>query len=355
MNLFSKTLSYITVREINKELHKPQKGDGKTVHLPKLLMIIGVVCTVALLIPALYMFFIVRMISGGLAFLVMSILASSMIIGYLNQRVYYDENGFVSKTFFGIKRKFSYSDIDYISGSRQHDTRLVAKGKKIHLDEIAIGKIEFIAFANRQYMNLNDGKRIPEKIKISKFAGVFKGNVRNPGSHLFIYALIPALFLAVIAFAVLGNKPTAMESLEFRNVTVQSYEMAKDEIRLNIDGFGTKPYLRGYQKTIKDYNGFVSLLNNKSEFEIGYDTIIDDGVSKYRIEYIKDKNGFVYTTPQDYYEYYQSELTVIVVLCFCVIALWLIYVVFCIYVGRNPRKFKAKLVHRLFSKGDIKI
>ncbi len=342
------------VKIIDKELHKPKKGDGKTVYLPPLLFIIGIVCTAVLLIPALLGFFVLKSIGGGVGFLVMALLSSSMIVGYFNQRIYYDESGFVSKTFFGKKRTFLYSDIEYISGRFENDTKIIAKGKKIHLDEIAIGKIEFIAFAEKQYQKINCGKSIPQKKKTSKFAFVFKGNVRNPGTHIFVYALIPSLFLTVIAFALFYNQPTEMDSLEFKTVTVQSYRIKGDEIQLDIDGFETRPYLRGYEQTITDYNGFVSLLNNKSEFEIGYETFVDDRVTKYRIEYVKDKNGTVYTTPEDYYRFYQSEQKVLVNFILCLIAVWLLYVGFVIYVGRNPRKFKPEFVHKFFKKGDIK-
>ena len=40
MNLFSRALSRVAVEAVNKELHRPQNGDGKTVHLPKLLLVI---------------------------------------------------------------------------------------------------------------------------------------------------------------------------------------------------------------------------------------------------------------------------------------------------------------------------
>ncbi|MBR0350144.1 MAG: hypothetical protein IIX16_10980 [Clostridia bacterium] len=342
------------VKIIDKELHKPKKGDGKTVYLPPLLLIIGIVCTAVLLIPAFFGFFIMKSIGGGVAFLAMALLSSSMIIGYFNQRIYYDESGFVSKTFFGNKREFLYSDIEYISGRFEKDTKIIAKGKKIHLDEIAIGKIEFIAFAEKQYQKTNCGKSIPKKNKTSKFDFVFKGNVRNPGAPIFVYAFITVLWLVVIAFVLFYNQPTEMDSLEFKTVTVQSYRIKGDEIQLDIDGFETRPYLRGYEQTIADYNGFISLLNNKSEFEIGYETFVDDRVTKYRIEYVKDKNGTVYTTPEDYYRFYQSERKILAVFILCLVIVWLLYVGFVIYVGRNPRKFKPEFVHKFFKKGDIK-
>lgn len=354
MNLFSRALSRVAVEAVNKELHRPQNGDGRTVHLPKLLLVIGIICTAVFLIPACYFIFFEKEL-GGLGILAMSLLSSSMIIGYVNQRIYYDEDGFTAKSFFGIKRRYSYSDIEYIYGDAKKDSKIIANGRKIHLDEIAVGKFEFIAFAKKQYRTLNAGAKIPYKEKTSRFDAVFNGNVKNPGAQIFIYILIFVLIVGVIVLGVVLNKPTEMDDLQFNTVTVNSYEINDEYIYLDINGFKTEPYLRGYRQTVADQARFMALLNEKQKFEIGYNTFVDDGVTEYRIEYIRDKNGTVLTTPEDFYEFYQHDFNIIMSIMVSFLVLWVIYVLFVIYVGRNPKKFSPKLVHKLYKEGSIKL
>lgn len=354
MNLFSRALSRVAVEAVNKELHRPQNGDGRTVHLPKLLLVIGIICTAVFLIPACYFIFFEKEL-GGLGILAMSLLSSSMIIGYVNQRIYYDEDGFTAKSFFGIKRRYSYSDIEYIYGDAKKDSKIIANGRKIHLDEIAVGKFEFIAFAKKQYRTLNAGAKIPYKEKTSRFDAVFNGNVKNPGAQIFIYILIFALNVGFISLGLALNKPTEMTDLEFSAVTVNSFEAKKEYLYLDIDGFKTEPYLRGYKQTVSDQVRFMAMLNSRENFEIGYNTFIDDGVTEYRIEYIRDKNGTVLTTPEDFYEFYQHDFNIIMSIMVSFLVLWVIYVLFVIYVGRNPKKFSPKLVHKLYKEGSIKL
>lgn len=377
MNLFSRALSRAAVEAVNKELHKPQKGDGRTVHLPKLLLVIGIICTAVFLIPACYFIFFEKEL-GGLGILAMSLLSSSMIIGYVNQRIYYDEDGFTAKSFFGIKRRYSYTDIeccsaeiphnldkviddedfddiDYVLNLMSEDYKLKVRGKTILIDQIAVGGLEFLAFAQKQYKAFNCDRPIPKKKKTTKCDAIFNGNVKNPGAQVFIYILIFALNVGVIALGFVLNKPTEMDDLQFNTVTVNSYEANKEHLYLDIDGFKTEPYLRGYKQTIADQARFMALLNEKQEFEIGYETFVDDGVTEYRIEYIRDKNGTVLTTPEDFHEFYQHDFNIIMSIMVSFLVLWVVYVLFVIYVGRNPHKFSPKLVHKLYKEGSIKL
>ena len=79
MNLFSRALSRVAVEAVNKELHRPQNGDGRTVHLPKLLLVIGIICTAVFLIPACYFLFIAKDLAG-LGLVAFALLPLSMIL-----------------------------------------------------------------------------------------------------------------------------------------------------------------------------------------------------------------------------------------------------------------------------------
>lgn len=377
MNLFSRALSRVAVEAVNKELHRPQNGDGKTVHLPKLLLVIGIICTAVFLIPAIVMFTLKEFI-GGIVFLAISLFCSTLIIAYINQRIYYDSEGFTAKSFFGIKRRYSYTDIeccsaeiphnldeviddeefddiDYVLNLMSEDYKLKVRGKTILVDQIAVGGLEFLAFAQKQYKAFNCDRPIPEKKKTTKCDAIFNGNVKNPGVQIVIYIIVFAFLVGFIVLGFVFNKPTEMDNLKLETVTVNSFEAKKEYLYLDIDGFETEPYLRGYKQTVSDPARFMAMLNSREHFEIGYNTFIDDGVTEYRIEYIRDKNGTVLTTPEDFHEFYQHDFNIIMSIMIAVLVLWVAYVLFVIYVGRNPKKFSPKLVHKLYKEGSIKL
>ncbi len=378
MNLISKALSRTMVTAVDKELHKPQKGDGKTVHLPKLLLIIGIIGTLVFLIPSIYAFFGWKTVGGGLVLLAISLFCSTLITAYVNQRIYYDEEGFTAKSFFGIKRRYSYSDIEYSLGKipndldiaiddenfddidyvldlMSEDIRLKVGKRKILIDQIAVGGIEFLAFAQKQYKLRNGGKPIPHRTKTTKCDAIFNGNVKNATAQIVIYAVVLTIWLGLFILIPITNVPTKMEDLTLKTVTVEGYETDDEYLYLNINGFTDDIFLRGYTEILADSNGFIAILDRREPIEIGYETIVDDGETYHRIEYVKDKDGNVLTTPEDYHEFYQRDVKKITLLFGAIILVWIAYVLFTIYVGRNPHKFSAKFVHKFYKEGSIRL
>lgn len=377
MNIFSLAASRAAAKAVNEQLHKPRKGNGSTVHLPKLMLIIGIVSTTVFLIPACILFYEKEFLLG-LGFLAFSLFCSSLIIAYINQRIYYDSEGFTAKSFFGIKRRYSYSDIEYSIGKIPHDLdiaiddedfddidyvldlmtediRLMVKGKKILIDQIAVGGIEFLAFAQKQYKTFNGRRPIPEKKKATKCDAIFNGNVKNATATIVIDVIVAAFFMAGLIFIPFTNVPTEMDELEFRTVTVQSYTADEDLLEMKIDGFETEPYFNSYKETFDDVDELFALLDSKKPFEIGYTTFVDDGETSYMVEYVRDENGKVLTTPQDYYEAYQETFVVIMLVMTGLNVAWIGYVALSIYIGRNPHKFSAKFVHKFFKEGTIRL
>lgn len=377
MNIFSLAASRAAAKAVNEQLHKPRRGDGNTVHLPKLMLIIGIICTTVFLIPAVWIIFFEKDLMG-LAFFGGSLLSSSLIVAYINQRIYYDSEGFTAKSFFGIKRRYSYSDIEYSLGKipsdldaviddenfddidyvldlMTEDIRLMAKGKKILIDQIAVGGIEFLAFAQKQYKLIHGGKPIPHKVKTTKCDAIFNGNVKNATAQIVIDVVLLAVWLGLFLLIPITNVPSEMEDLKIQTVTVQDYEADEEYIYLDIDGFEDEIFLRGYTETFDDVNGLFAVLDSKQQIEIGYETVNDDGDVYHRIEYVKDKNDNVLTTPEDFHEFYQHDVKKIMMVFGAFLVLWIAYIAFSIYVGRNPHKFSEKLVHKIFKPGTIRL
>ena len=98
-------------------LRRPKKTEKGKVCLPIALAIVGVICSAAFLIPTFICAFSDESKETAPVFLVLSMLCASLIVAYINCRIYYDEEGFTAKNFFGIKRRFSY---DQITGIKEN-------------------------------------------------------------------------------------------------------------------------------------------------------------------------------------------------------------------------------------------
>lgn len=95
-------------------------------------------------------------IAAGFAILALPDLA--LIIAYFNQRIYYTDEMFVHKNFWGIKRLYRYEDI---TGIRiDGDVNLFLGKRKVRIYDRAVGKKEFVRCAGEGYNRVYD-KGIP--------------------------------------------------------------------------------------------------------------------------------------------------------------------------------------------------
>ncbi|MBP3333641.1 MAG: hypothetical protein J6M35_06295, partial [Clostridia bacterium] len=92
-------------------LRQPKKAEKEKVYLPKFFVILGLITSTIFLIPTLITAFLDEPIWVPILFLAFSLLGASFIIAFVNCRVSYDEDGFVAKNFFGVKRKFTYDQV----------------------------------------------------------------------------------------------------------------------------------------------------------------------------------------------------------------------------------------------------
>ena len=86
-----------------------------------------------------------------------SSLGATLIIAFANCRISYDEDGFVAKNFFGVKRKFTYDQVTAIKENMHEDYIYVGK-RRVMIDEFSVGGKEFIAYVKKRYRTLHNGQ-----------------------------------------------------------------------------------------------------------------------------------------------------------------------------------------------------
>lgn len=342
---------------LNEEKRNLQKnnGDTRTVANPKWLLITGIIGIVFCL--SVGILGLIK-ISDNIAivlfcvFVLFSLLFVSLVIGFINCRVYYDDDGFIHKNFFGKKQRYSYSEIDCIHYRRKGDYGIKVNGKEILIEALAIGSSTFMLFAKEKCRQLNGGRDVPDFSPKAKL-DLFKGNIKNPEAHVIIYSLLLVLSMLVFVLAVIPTEPTQKSELIFVEESVLNYEVQDDTLVFEVDGVKLGLYLYGYNQTVTDIEKLYYLFESKEQLRIGYNPPSFRSLSGNRVEYIEDSEGVVYTTPEDYIQYYKENIEPNSdLICTLLVLTILVYIVFSIYVGRNAQRFNKRLVN-LFFKGNL--
>lgn len=342
-------LTNAVVKLLDREMRKPRASRQGTVYLSPVLLWVGIVCTALFLIPGL----IVPLATGSWEtwpFLYFAAMGASLIVGYINCRIWYNEDGFVVKYFLGYRKRFSYSEIESIQGW-QRDVKLKVRGCTVRVDEVAVGKWEFLDFARKKYRIHSGGKAIPV-VKKSKW-DPFNGHVDNPGEFVFMYLLMLLFMPGALLVCWFVTDPTPMEEMTFVTAEVAWTAIAEDDkTDLVLYAGGTEMEIWGYEYTLSDSDAFLRGCKNGEIFTIGYRTVTndEDEVTGFSAEYIQDRSGNIWITP----EIAKNNRFREVALLFGVLELvWLVLCGASIYVGRNPHKFSKKTVRLFFKDGYV--
>ena len=288
--------------------------------------------------------------SEFLFFTAFALFSSTLIIAYINCRIWYTEEEFTARNFFGIRRTFRYEDIQSIQGSHR-DVKLKVRGRTVRIDEAAVGKLEFLRVAKKRYRTAHGGKAIPE-IKKSKW-DIFNGHVDDPGELLVGYIVILLLMPAAFLFCFFLAEPTPMEEMSFVNAPVEWVEVSEDdETDLVLLADGTEMEVWGYRHTLADADAFLDACRAGEVFTMGYRVVINDDkeVVGLSAEYIEGSDGRVWLTPQEAYNNRFREMAILFGIFEIV---WVGIVAASVYVGRNPHKFSKKVIRLFFKDGYV--
>lgn len=343
----NRPITQLLLRLLDNEMRKARNGPENTVFLTPVLLWIGIICTGFFLIPSVVVPIDTGEWSDGIIFWCLSALSGSLIIGYVNCRIRYSETEFTVKYFLGYHRTFTYDQIESIQG-KHRDVKLKVAGHTVRIDEVAIGREEFLAFARKQYRITHGGKAIPV-VRTNQW-DPFNGHVDTPGDFLAAYLLI-ALFMPItLLICIITTEPTAMDDLTMVTDSVTYITISDDDLVISAGGHELEIW--GYRRTLSDAELFISRCESGEVFTLGFRTVTndDDVITGYSVEYLSDSQGNIWITPRDAYHYRFFAAA----LAFGFFELfWLAFCGISIYVGRNPHKFSKKFVRLFFKDGYI--
>ena len=116
-------------------LRQPKAAEKGKVYLPKFFAILGAITSSIFLVPAIITAFSDEDVWVPICFLAFSLLGVTLIIAFMNCRISYNDDKFVVKTFFGIKRKWSYDQVTAIK-ENMHETYIYMGKRRVMVDEL---------------------------------------------------------------------------------------------------------------------------------------------------------------------------------------------------------------------------
>ena len=330
-------------------LRQPKTAEKGKVHLPKFFAIFGAITSAILLVPAIITAFSDEDIWVPVLFLAFSLLGATLIIAFVNCRIAYDEDGFVAKTFFGIKRKVSYDQVTAIK-ENMHETYIYIGKRRVMVDEFSVGGKEFINLVKKKYRTLHSGQSLPKITKTKN--DIFNGHVKDVTGFYVAYGLVSVLLVGAIVFLVCFIFiPKNVNNTVEQTVTFISCDVKEDEVILT--SADDNIYKIQYAAEQININGIKSICNGKSKVTTySKEVTPDDEEDFYLIKAIKYNDSYLLSFEEESQLYIQESWPIVALFLFMFL-IWVAFIVASIVVGRNPQKFSKKVVKMFFKDGYI--
>lgn len=346
------TISLIVIiKGFLKMVSKADKEQKGLVRLPAIFFIAGAFDAVVCLIFATITIYEKESAWVTILFLSFEIIGIFLIIAYINCRVFYNEDGFVSRNFFGFKKKASYKDI---TGMRKtvEDVYVFMGRKKIVISKISTGSYEFISFFSEKYKEEHNGKQVPIIKPSTK--DIFNGNVSDPGSILVAYGFLVLIALVSVGLAiyVVHFDKDFVDNTIKHTVKFVSYEEELDgEIKLTtVNGDVYKISYTDEQfniENIKEYcDGKTSLVTYSKEAKPR------KSEDYYSIKAIMHNGEFILSFEDNDRLHKQEEKICIGIAIFACVLI-ASFIISSVIVARNPEKYSRKVVRLFFKDGYV--
>lgn len=332
---------------------REKSADSKGVYLPDYMLLIGIIAAILFAIVACITAFNCDNIIYSVMFGVFSLLGIIMIIAWKNCSVIYNDTGFTQKTFFGIKRHFTYDQVTAYSGKLNcSDIRIYTGGKRVFIDKIAVGRDEFFSLLKKKYRTMHDGKAIPVK-KNNRF-DIFNGHVERPGEFICVYLLFIIFEISMIILVFCNTwMPVSEQNTEQYTQVFSHCEKNGNDLLL-FPANGSDYYVIGdCDKYMDNAESFISLGDGDNEFVVW---------AKY-CEPKQDSSYYevcnISLGEDTYYSFADATDRNRMNSMWCILLFGAIFLMSCaaivasVVIGRNPKKFSSKVVRFFFKDGCI--
>ena len=308
------------------------------VYLPFYLAGIGIVCGIVFCVPT-----VACAMDGEWMFAFFGatvLVCDCMIAAYINCVIWYDDEGFLARNFFGIKHRCKYSEVEWLRSGK--DRKIYFRRRSVFIDEISCGGDEFVEAVDTGYKRAT-GKWVPASSPFGKGWDPMNGHMVHPWGYFLLWVAIGlcCAALPVLTFFSMTAE-TEPEDVVIRNVAFCSYEIKEDTLLLYMQGEDV-PYEISYFGEYGSALHAAELLCNGEVYSVGV-----EGKHRY-VKSLTGSDGTKHITLEMERQVYRNSQKVaswilcilsVIGMCFCYMG---------IAVARHPERYSKK-VQRLFYK-----
>ena len=350
MNVLTYIIIGIAVSSALGYMRKPKEPKGNTVTLPALMAVIGAVGMIVFAVLAL-LSYEAEGLPTFVVLMLFELLSVSLVMAYCNCRISYDETSFTVKNFWGITRTYTYDDITWRKGTR--DVTLYVGGHVVRIDELSVGKTEFLCFSEARYRKTHGGRAIPMKSPDGKRSfDLFNGNVENPYEFIIVFGVMLVLVLFMFGFLAYEALPVKAEELTHTTIRVEGYEVVEENLYLYAEGEELPFRIRGYATALEHPDAFLRQCEEQS-FSVGYISYENADEPYHSLHYVMDESGADCLTMEAAYKEHLKYMKDIAMLMCGMALVMILFIVGSICVGRHPERFSPWFIRLFFKEGYI--
>ena len=347
-------LAVLFIVDVIVAINDRRRSDRGRVYLPSIFAFIGAICGGFFIAFTVWAALSEESPWVALCFLGFVLLCSVVSMAHLNCRVTYDDDSFTAKNFLGFKRTFAYTDV---TGIRERpsleDTLLYLGRRRVVVETMAVGGMQFEWHLRKRYRSLNGGRAIP--VIKPKHGDPFNGHVEGGASLIIAYVLVGVICLGMLTAGVVitwFTPPTPEKSVVTEVVFERAHEQGNTLYLRPADGL--KHELRDMDEGI-DREAIKALCDGQTvvtvygsgKYEPG------DGEEPFCVIYALAVNNTYLVDFEDAARLHVRGYWPIVALFASFTLIWGVFVFFSFRVGRNPERYSKKMIHLFFKKGTV--
>ncbi len=347
-------LAVLFIVDVLVAINDRRRSDRGRVYLPSIFAFIGAFCGGFFIAFTVWAALSEESPWIALCFLGAVLLCGVLSMTHLNCRVTYDDECFTSKNFWGFKRTFSYTDI---TGIRERpslsDSLLYVGRRRVVVETLAVGGIEFERHLRKRYRSLNGGRTIP--VIKPKHGDPFNGHVEGGAGIIFAYCLMGVICVGMLTAGVIITwfaPPTPEKSIvteavfegvdeQGNTLYLRSADGLKHELRDMDEGID-----REAVKALCDGQTVVTVYGSKQ-----YEP--DDGEEPFCVIYALAVGDTYLVDFEDAARLHVRGYWPLVAFSAAFTLIWGVFVFFSLRVGRNPERYSKRVIHLFFKKGTV--
>ena len=335
---------------------------NRTVCLSKVVLWVGVICGGLFLIMSWLSGLSDGSVGVAICFDAFVLVGITLVLGWKNCYIVYDDKGFTQHNIIGMQRSFTYAQLTgyRMADGFSTDIKLYACGKTITTDILAVNGTQFLLAARKGYARCNNGKVLPnvweEKRKTQKKTGKgsFSAHVHNPGEFLAIFIMLLVFFVGMGIFcAVMIWKPVDPADCQQMTVVFSEWQIEDGDLILYSDGYEEAFEISEYENHLHGFEEIIEKCDGKVLFTIcvrRYDP--DDSDPYYAVEEMS-ADGVTYRSFADSTNAKREGAGMVLVVFGGMLLVFLLFSWLTYRIGCNPSKYPKWLVYAFFKKNAI--